>query len=124
MAAGASPGEDVVGAKKKRVKDGAYLNRVVSLGCLICGKRPTIHHVHKNEGMSQRASDYRSLPLCSQHHQHGGHGVAIEAGRKAFEANFGTEEELLEQVWDRLGIEEDVRVRWRARDFSEEASQK
>ena len=79
-----------------------------------------MHHVHRGEGTSQRASDYRSIPLCSKHHQFGGHGVAIEAGRKAFEKAFGTEEELLEKTWELLDIEEETKVRWRKRDFSKE----
>jgi hypothetical protein len=48
--------------------------------------------------MGQRASHFETIPLCADHHQHGGHGVAIHAGKKTWEERFGTELELLEKV--------------------------
>lgn len=48
--------------------------------------------------MGRKASNFEVLPLCGDHHQHGGYGVAIHAGIDGFEKNFGTEKELLEQV--------------------------
>lgn len=87
---------------KKSERD--YLNRVASLGCIACrnlghGETPAhIHHIRTGKGMGQRASNYETIPLCPTHHQQGGHGVAIHAGQKTWEANFGTELELLEQV--------------------------
>ena len=87
---------------KKAEKD--YLNRVAGLGCIVCrnlghGETPAhVHHVRTGIGMSQRASNYETIPLCPQHHQHGGIGVAIHADQKTWESNFGTELELLEQV--------------------------
>lgn len=91
---------------KKSEKD--YLNRVASLGCIVCknlgyGVTPAhVHHIRTGKGMGQRASNYETIPLCPTHHQHGGHGVAIHAGQKTWEANFGTEIELLEQVKQEL----------------------
>lgn len=85
-----------------------YLNRVVSLGCIVCknlghGETPAhVHHMRTGKGMGQRASNYETIPLCPTHHQNGGHGVAIHAGQKTWEANFGTEIELLEQVKQEL----------------------
>lgn len=87
---------------KKAEKD--YLDRVASLGCIVCrnlghGETPAhVHHIRTGKGMGQRASNYETIPLCPTHHQNGGHGVAIHAGQKTWEANFGTELELLEQV--------------------------
>ena len=87
---------------KKAEKD--YLDRVASLGCIVCrnlghGETPAhVHHIRTGKGMGQRASNYETIPLCPTHHQQGGHGVAIHAGQKTWEANFGTELELLEQV--------------------------
>jgi hypothetical protein len=44
-----------------------------------------------------------AIPLCPTHHQHGGYGVAIHAGKKAFEAAVGmTEVELLNATLNRL----------------------
>lgn len=45
-----------------------------------------------------RNDDSHAIPLCCIHHRLGKHGVAFHSGQKAFESNFGTELELLEQV--------------------------
>ncbi|WP_420285060.1 Ref family recombination enhancement nuclease [Serratia liquefaciens] len=91
-----------------------HLNRVASLGCIVCknlGYEDTpaqIHHIRTGKGRAQRASHYETLPLCPMHHQHGGHGVALHAGQKTWEQNYGTELELLAQVRAELGIETGV----------------
>lgn len=80
-----------------------HMGRVAAIGCIVCrnlglGDSPAaIHHIG-NGTMGKRASNYEVIPLCPAHHQHGGHGVAVHAGRKAFEAKYGTERELLEQT--------------------------
>lgn len=85
-----------------------YLRRVAELGCIVCanmgfyGAPAEIHHVRFNQGLAQRASDLDTIPLCLMHHRTGGYGIAIHAGKKAFEENFGTEQELLKQVKDAL----------------------
>ena len=103
--------------KKKRVVDSGYLDAVAALGCCLCQQPATIHHVHAGEGMGLRAADYRSIPLCPRHHQHGGYGIAIEMGRKAWEKANRTEEYWLEWTWDQLEIPEDIRVKWRNREY-------
>ena len=81
-----------------------YRNRVVALGCLVCrnlGYGPTpadYHHIRTGQGTSQRASHFLGIPLCRDHHQHGGHGVAIHAGQETFERMYGTELDLLAQT--------------------------
>jgi hypothetical protein len=81
-----------------------YLNDVSELGCVVCrncGYGPTpamIHHIRTGQGMSQRAHDTLVIPLCSQHHQNGGPGVAIHAGQKQFESLYGSELDLLHQT--------------------------
>ena len=91
---------------KKAEKE--HLARVASLGCIVCRNLgffetpATIHHIRAGQGMGQRASHNEVIPLCPGHHQHGGHGVAIHAGQKIFEAKYGTEEQLLEQVRELL----------------------
>ncbi len=89
-----------------------HLNRVASLGCIACdnmgyeGSPAEIHHIRAGQGMSQRASNYDTIPLCPTHHRLGGHGMAIHAGQQAWEGNHGTERELLAEVRSRLGITE------------------
>ena len=52
--------------------------------------------------MGQRSSHFRVLPLCVQHHRTGGFGVAIHGGTREFQKRYGTEEELLEKVFQSL----------------------
>ncbi|MHB0806028.1 Ref family recombination enhancement nuclease [Stutzerimonas nitrititolerans] len=91
--------------------ESTHLSRVAALGCIVCrnlgyGESPAAcHHIRAGQGMSQRASHFEVIPLCGAHHQTGGHGVAIHAGQKTWEAKYGTELELLAQVRRLLGIE-------------------
>ena len=52
--------------------------------------------------MGKRASNQEAIPLCAQHHRLGGYGIAVHAGRKAWEHNFGTEQELLTETLELL----------------------
>lgn len=89
-----------------------HLGRLAALGCIAClreglGETPAeIHHPRSLAGMSQKASHFDALPLCPPHHRTGGHGIAIHAGQRTWEAKFGTEVELLADVRRRLGIQE------------------
>ncbi|TNV22848.1 hypothetical protein FH968_02060 [Buttiauxella sp. B2] len=88
-----------------------HLSRIASTGCIVCrnlgyGETPAeIHHVRSGQGMSQRADNYSSIPLCHPHHRTGGHGVAIHAGKRTWESNFGTERSLLKQMNAELGVD-------------------
>lgn len=90
--------------------DSLHLSRVAALGCIVCrnqnlGETPAeIHHIRTGQGASQRADHRKSIPLCHMHHRNGGYGVAIHAGRKQWENNFGTELQLLEQVQLEMGV--------------------
>ena len=79
-------------AKNKR----AYFNKVAELGCIICAMPAEIHHLRTGAGIGIKSNDV--IPLCPVHHRNGGYGIAIHAGQKTFEANFGTEIELLEKT--------------------------
>lgn len=84
-----------------------HCERVASTGCVVCMNQGIdsplveIHHIG-NGAMGKRASNYQVLPLCFNHHRGGGHGVAVHAGKKTWEANFGTEKELLAQVLEAI----------------------
>ncbi len=82
--------------------DKQHMARVASLGCIICRRPAAIHHIRAGQGMGQRSSTHETIPLCPDHHQHGGYGVAIHAGQETWEAEFGTERELLAKVHDEL----------------------
>ncbi len=89
--------------------DRIHLSRVAGLGYIVCrnlnlGETPAeIHHIRTGQGVGLRADHRKSIPLCHPHHRNGGYGVAIHAGRKQWEKNFGTESQLLEQVLYLLG---------------------
>lgn len=94
-----------------RKAESDYLNKVAESGCVVCrnlghGETPAqIHHIRAGQGAAQRADNFSVLPLCHWHHQNGGYEVAFHAGQKRWEELFGTEQELLEQVREELGIE-------------------
>ena len=77
---------------------------IAALGCWVCRSQgiyspATIHHVRRL-ATSKRRSKAPMLPLCFLHHQGGGHGVAIHAGRATWEKNFGDEVEMVREVYD------------------------
>lgn len=84
--------------------DRAHLDALCQLGCIVCQREGygysecEVHHLRAGRGMSQRSAHTRAIGLCPPHHRTGGHGVAFHAGKQAFEARFGTEEELLTAV--------------------------
>lgn len=69
------------------------------MGCVICERPAHVHHL-TGAGMGLKSKD--KIPLCPEHHQHGGYGVAIHAGEQAFEKNFGTQQELLKKTIEKL----------------------
>lgn len=81
----------------------AHVDKVAALGCIACyvmsgmlGTPAEIHHVRHGQGYAQRASWFKVLPLCPDHHRNGEHGkIAIHKARRTFEAEYGTETELL-----------------------------
>lgn len=91
---------------KKSEKE--HLAAVADLGCIACrligfiDTPAEIHHVRNGMGAGQRNDNFHVLPLCPTHHRYGPHGTAFHAGRRAFEARFGTEIELLEKVRELL----------------------
>lgn len=93
-------------AKKEEKEHYAKLSQ---MGCCVCLReglgytQPTIHHVRCHAGMGMKCHWSQAIPLCPLHHQHGGYGIALHAGQKAFEERYGTEEELLEYVTELLG---------------------
>ena len=78
----------------------AHIKAVVALGCIVChcagdlDTPCTVHHVNSG-GMALRSSNFDIIGLCPAHHQTGGYGVAIHAGKKTFEDKHGTEQFLL-----------------------------
>lgn len=80
-------------------KNKAHLKLVVQIGCIACRKLgypdtpAEIHHIRSGQGMSQRANDVDTLPLCPFHHRQG--PDAIHVSPASFQRKFGTERALL-----------------------------
>lgn len=64
--------------------------------CVICGSPAEYHHVRRLATTKKR-KNAPGFYLCPLHHRTGGHGVAIHAGRKTWEQNFGEEMSYLEE---------------------------
>jgi hypothetical protein len=96
-------------AKKRKANKAErdHMGRVAAMGCIVCedisGSIGTPANVHHIGNQVVRASHFDTIPLCPHHHQWGGHGEAVHAGRKTWEANFGTERDLLARVKKRIG---------------------
>lgn len=46
-----------------------HMGRVAQLPCCVCGAYGVqVHHVREGQGMSQRASDFLTVPLCPPCH--------------------------------------------------------
>jgi hypothetical protein len=74
-----------------------YLNKVASLGCIVCGMPAEIHHRRTGTGL-KRAIHSEVIPLCHSHHRTGGYGVAIHSGIKKWQELYGNELDLIEKV--------------------------
>ena len=75
-----------------------HLDRVASLGCLICDQPANVHHIREGQGIAQR-DHFLTIPLCYDHHQG---ALSIHGNRRQFIAMFGTELNLLSQTIKRL----------------------
>lgn len=89
---------------KPTASESRYMDAVARLGCVVCrnlgyGDSPAaIHHIREGQGTSQRAPNHLIIPLCGNHHQNGGKGVAIHADQRHFERLYGSELDLLDQT--------------------------
>jgi hypothetical protein len=87
--------------------DSTYMGIVADLGCIVCRNNgypdspAECHHIG-NKTLGKKASNRDIIPLCPIHHRSGNNGVAVHSGRKSFEKNFGTEQELLNQTLELL----------------------
>jgi hypothetical protein len=79
----------------KPARDPKYLKAIRSMRCVLdhTGEcRGSVEAAHTGaHGLGQKASDYRAIPLCAEHHRNGRY--SIHAGRRAFEAHYGIDVE-------------------------------
>jgi hypothetical protein len=111
-----APGSDTVNPAARQ----ARFSRLRQMGCICCWKLglpgivPEIHHLNGGGHAGQkRRGDEFTIPLCRWHHQgiSGSDGMAhfrmmygpsLKLHSRAFRAEFGTDDELLEKVNDMI----------------------
>lgn len=85
-----------------------HMSKVADLGCIVCrlflGEQSPAA-IHHTGGKTKQGAHFKVLPLCGPHHQTGGYGVALHAGKKEFERKYGTEQDLLQKVDELLETE-------------------
>lgn len=92
--------------RKPTADESRWMSQVADMGCIVCRNEfnlfspASIHHIN---GKTKEGAHFDTLPLCPQHHQHGGYGVALHAGRVEWERRYGTQQELKKQVEALLG---------------------
>lgn len=65
-----------------------HMDRLAQMGCLVCGKPASLHHVMKARGKVRRRDHRFVAPLCREHHQ-GDKGVHGLGSEEAFKALYG-----------------------------------
>lgn len=77
------------------------MGRVAALGCIVgrlgfkaeCSGRTVVHHIRDGQGVTDRASDWLTLPVCEAHHDQHPFGVHY---KRSFRTRTGmTELDLL-----------------------------
>ena len=82
-----------------------HMAAVAELGCCVCRREFGVYSpaaIHHTDGKTKPGAHMRVLPICPNHHQHGGYGVALHAGRVEWERRYGTTAELLAWVESEL----------------------
>jgi len=81
-------------------QDKAHLGRVASLPCATCGDQPVeVHHIRAGQGMSQRADDWLTIPLCALCHRG---PMGVHGNRTMLKVRKATELSLLADTLRRL----------------------
>ena len=89
-----------------------HMAAVAELGCCVCHLEWGVYSpaaIHHTEGKTKPGAHLRVLGLCGTHHQTGGYGVALHAGRVEWERLHGTQAELLAWVAERINTTEGTR---------------
>ena len=91
-----------------------YLSKLADLGCIICKKMgfpnspAEIHHIrYKDLGMSRRSKARECIPLCPNHHRNG--SESYHYSPKKFNAKWGSQKELLQEVLTYVNNTDDVK---------------
>ena len=91
-------------------KEKEWMRKVAELGCYACQVNgienyAEVHHIRKHTGMGLRPSHFDTIPLCGRHHRT--NKDSIHLGKKLFIQKYGTEQEILKQVIDKIKKKEE-----------------
>lgn len=93
------------------IEERSRIDRMLKLGCVVCrhfGKFNPAEVHHLTEG-GRRLGHWYTIPLCPPHHRGTVQGVvSVASGSRAFEAAYGSQLLLWEEVQQFLGLE----VKW------------
>jgi len=81
-------------------KEKEWMRKVSELDCYCCGSPAEVHHIRKHTGMGLRPSHFDTIPLCGRHHRT--NKDSIHLGKKLFIQKYGTEQEILKIIKERL----------------------
>lgn len=87
--------------RKPTAAESRHMAAVADLGCCVCRREFGVYSpaaIHHTDGKTKPGAHMLVLPICQNHHQHGGYGVALHAGRVEWERRYGTTAELLAWV--------------------------
>lgn len=100
-----------------------HMSKVADIGCIVCRNNgiytPNVelHHIRAGYGVSQRASNFEVIPLCTIHHRTGlksdktgKRHFGYHESPEDFEIAYGKETDLLKQVLDILKEREEVQA--------------
>ena len=91
--------------RKPTAAEQRHLSAVAELGCCVCRRELGVFSpaaIHHTTGKTKPGAHMLVLPLCGAHHQTGGRGIALHAGRVEWERLHGTQAELLAWVAERI----------------------
>jgi hypothetical protein len=97
-------------AKKKVAtkKEKEWMRKVSELDCYCCGSPAEVHHIRSlktGSGIGLRPSHFDTIPLCGRHHRT--NKDSIHLGKKLFIQKYGTEQDILKQVIDKIKKKEE-----------------
>ena len=91
-----------------------YWERIVALGCVICGGPAEVAHCHngsirermqepKAKGVKLPRYDWLVLPLCPRHGRIG--NTALDNGVLSWEQFYGTQADHIDRISKKLGVD-------------------
>jgi hypothetical protein len=92
----------MIQSRTPTAEEKAWLNAICQIGCIVCRLHLSCYspaEPHHLDGRTKPGAHLQTIPLCPRHHRLPGKGYVSRAdGKKAFEAAYGTEAELLEKT--------------------------